>query len=109
MWTAGTRLLHHNNKTPHTALSIRQFLAKHSIPILPSPDFSHPDTFLFPKLKITLKGRRFQTVEDIINNATDVLKAIQQTYFEQCFQKWRKRWQTCIAAQGDYFEGDNIQ
>jgi hypothetical protein len=43
-----------------------------------SPDLSFPDLFLFPKLKMTLKGRRFQTVEDIIRNVTNELKAIQQ-------------------------------
>jgi hypothetical protein len=29
--------------------------------------------------------------------------------FEQCFQKWKRQWERCIAAQGDYFEGDIIQ
>jgi hypothetical protein len=29
--------------------------------------------------------------------------------FEQCFQKWKRWWERCIAVQGDYFEGDNIQ
>jgi transposase len=89
MWTAGSWLLHHDNAPAHTVLSIRQFLAKHSIPTLPyppySPDLSLPDFFLFPKLKITLKGRRFQTVEDIITNSTNDLKAIPQTFFKQRF------------------------
>jgi hypothetical protein len=35
-------------------------------------------TFLFPKLKMTLKGWRFQTVEDITKNETSYLKVIQQ-------------------------------
>jgi transposase len=88
-------------------------LAKYSIPTLPqplySPDLSPPDIFLFPKLKITLKGRRFQTVEDTIVNATNYLKAIPQTCFEQFFQKWKRWWKRCIAAQEDYFDGDTIQ
>jgi transposase len=84
-------------------------LEKHSIPTLPQPpyssDLSPPDFFLFPKLKITLKGRIFQTVGDIITNAKNDLKAIPQTSFEQ----WKKGWERSTAAQGDYFEGDNIQ
>jgi hypothetical protein len=53
-----------------------------------SPNLSSPDFFKFPKLKITLKGSIFQTVKDIITNATNDLKAIPQTYSKQCFQKW---------------------
>jgi hypothetical protein len=45
-------------------LSVRQFLAKHSIPNLPqppySPDFSPLDFFLFPKLKCTLIEEDFR-------------------------------------------------
>jgi transposase len=78
-----------DNAPAHTALSIRQFLATHPIPTIPqppySPNLSPPDVFLFPKLKITLKGGRFQTVEDIITNAANDLKAIPQTSFKQRF------------------------
>jgi transposase len=113
MWTAGSWLFHHNSALAHTALSVRQFLAKHPIPTIPqppySPHLSPPDFFLFLKLKITLKRRRFQTVEYIIANATNYFKAIPQTPFEQCFQKWKRRREKCIAAHGDYFDGDNIQ
>jgi transposase len=73
MWTAGSWLLHHDNAPAHSV--VRQFLAKHPIYTIPqppySPDLSPPDFFLLPKLKIALKGRRFQTVEDIITNATN--------------------------------------
>jgi hypothetical protein len=31
------------------------------------------------------------------------------TSFQQCFQKWGRQWERCIAAQGDYSEEDNIQ
>jgi hypothetical protein len=52
------------NLVPHTALSVREFLAKHSIPVVPhlpySPDLAPCDFFLFPRLKSTLKGKRFQ-------------------------------------------------
>jgi hypothetical protein len=27
--------------------------------------------------------------------------------FNECFQKWQKRWDHCIQAQGDNFEGDD--
>jgi hypothetical protein len=105
MWTAGSCLLHHDNASDHTALSIIQFLEKPPY----SPDISPPDLSLLPKLKIVLIGRRFQTVEDIITNATNDFKAIPQTSFKQSFLKWKRRWEMCIAGQGDCFKGDNIQ
>jgi hypothetical protein len=48
-------------------------------------------------------------MEDIITNATNDLKVIPQTSYEQRIQKWKRKWERCIAAQGDYFEGDSIQ
>jgi hypothetical protein len=68
-----------------------------------------PTFFYSQKLKITLKGRSLQTVEDIITNATNDLKAIPQTSFHQFFQKWKGWWEKFIAMQGYCFEGYTIQ
>jgi len=60
--------LHHDN-APAQASLICSYLAKHQTSIVPhppySPDLAPADFFLFPKLKTTLKGRRFQTIEEI--------------------------------------------
>jgi hypothetical protein len=61
---------------------------------------------LSPKLKTTLKGRRFQTIE-IQENATRELRAITESAFQEAFQQWEKRSERCIASRGDYFEGDS--
>jgi histone-lysine N-methyltransferase SETMAR len=72
--SSGTWLMHHDNAPCHAALSVREFLAKHSIPVVPhppySPDLSPCDFFLFPRLKSTLKGKRFQDVAEIQLNTT---------------------------------------
>jgi hypothetical protein len=60
------------------------------------------DFWLFPKLKIALKGKRFESREDIIRNATDQLNMIPK----EAFQEWQDRWKKCVHHQGDYFEGD---
>jgi len=72
---------------------------------LSSPDLAPADVFLFPKLKTTLKGRRFQTIEDIQENAIRELHAITESAFQEAFQQWKKCWERCIASRGDYFEG----
>jgi len=51
-----------------------------------------------------LKGRRFQTIEDIQDNAIRELRAVTESALQEAFQKWRKRWELCIASGGDYFE-----
>jgi hypothetical protein len=62
-------LLHHNNAPCHAALSVREILAKYSIPMVPhppySPDLAPCNFFLFPRLKSTLKGKGFQDVTEI--------------------------------------------
>ena len=63
--------------------------------------------FLFPKLKTTLKGRSFQTIEEIQENALRELRAIIESAFQKAFQQWKKRWERCIASIEDYFEGDS--
>jgi transposase len=53
---------------------VQQFLAKNNIPIVPhapySPDPTPSDFWLFPALKMGLRGRHFATVEDIKETPT---------------------------------------
>jgi len=70
-----------------------------------SPDLAPCDFFLFPKLKLRMKGRRFDTVEEIQEESQRVLDIIPKRDFQGCFQAWRKRWDRCIRAKGEYFEG----
>ena len=72
-----------------------------------SPDLTPCDYFLFPKLKGTIKGTRFEGVEDIKSNVTSFLKRITKEDFAECFQAWRRRMEKCTEVQGDYFEGNN--
>jgi transposase len=111
LWENQTWMLHHDN-TPAHASFIRSYLAKHQISVVPnapySPDLAPADFFLFPKLKTTLKGRRFQTKEDIQENAIRELPAITENAFLETFQQRKKRWERCIASRVDYFEGDSV-
>lgn len=109
-WKSKSWILHHDNAPAHSALSVREFLASKNIPVVPhppySPDLAPCDFFLFPRLKTTLKGQRFEDVNETIRNATEELKAITLEEIQRCFQKWQQRWDHCIEAKGHYFEGD---
>ena len=53
-----------------------------------------------------MKGKRFESSEDIESSTTDILKAISKEDFQKCFQQWQERWNKCVCAEGQYFEGD---
>ena len=64
-WRNNTWLLHHDYAPAHAALLTWRFLTDNNMTVVPhppySPDHAPRDFFLFPKLKMNLKGRRFQT------------------------------------------------
>ncbi|UYV77869.1 hypothetical protein LAZ67_15002625 [Cordylochernes scorpioides] len=100
-WTNGDWILHHDNARPHTAHLVTSFLAKNGTEILPqppySPDITPNDFFLFPKLKAVLKGRHFDTREDIIEKSLLALKSIPKEAYKNCFDNWEKRWRCKIT------------
>jgi hypothetical protein len=64
------------------------------------------DFFLFPKIKLKLKGRRFDNIEEIQAESQRVLNTLTEKDFKEAFQKWRRRWDWCVHARENYFEGD---
>jgi len=50
-----------------------------------------------------LKGRHFGTLDNIQKSVTDEPKGIPAEAFQ-----WKQRLRRCVAAQGNYFEGDNL-
>ena len=91
---------------------MNEFLAETSIPVLPqpsfSPDLSPCDFFLSPRLKNALQGRHFGTSDNMQKSVTDELKGIPPEAFQPCHEQWKERLRHCVAAQGNYFEGDNL-
>jgi len=55
-----------------------------------------------------MKGRRFDTIEEIQEKSQRVLDTIPNRDIQGCFQAWQKRWDRCIRAKGEYFEGDGV-
>jgi len=43
-------------------------------------------------------------IEEIQVESQQVLNTLMPADFK-CFQKWQNRWDRCVQAQGDYFEG----
>jgi hypothetical protein len=53
------------------------------------PDLAPCDFFLFPEMKLKLKGRRFDTTEEIKAELPRVLDILTERDFQEAFQKWR--------------------
>ena len=71
-----------------------------------SPDLALSDFWLFPKLKENLRGCRYETIEEMKEALTKVIDRITEEDIHGAFQKLLERYKKCIAAEGDYFEGD---
>ena len=67
-----------------------------------SPDLTPCDFWLFPKLR----GSRYETIEEIKEAMIKVIDTLTQEDFHWASQKLLEWYNKCIAAGGDYFEGD---
>jgi len=61
--------------------------------------------FLFLKLNENLRDGHYKTIEEMKEAVTRVIGTLTQEDFQEAFQKLLK-WYKCIAAGGEYFEGD---
>jgi len=103
-WQNQNLIIHHDNAPAHRSFKVSPFLAKNNMTVIPhppySPDLAPCDFFLFPKLKLRTKGRRFDTIEEIQEESKRVLDTIPKREFQGCFQAWQKRWDRCIRERG---------
>ena len=67
-----------------------------------NPDLASCDFWLFPKLR----GCRYERFEEMKEAVTKVIDTLKQEDFHGVFQKLLERYNKCIAAGGNYFEGD---
>ena len=110
LWREQTWHLQRDNAPSHSSILTHQFLAKNKMAVIPhtpySPDLAPCGFFLFAKMKLKLKGRRFDTTEETKAKWWRVLDTLTIKDFQEAFQKWRSRWDRCLHAAGNYFEGD---
>ena len=67
-----------------------------------SPDLASCDFCLFPKIR----DCRYETIEEMNEAVTKVIDTLTQKGFHRAFQRLLKWYNKCMAAGGDYFEGD---
>jgi len=97
-----------DNMPSHNAAIVKKFLANRNVAVLHHPpylpDLAPADYFLFPKLKFSLKGCHFQTVEEVQCALTMELNNISKTAFLEGTKKLKEGANKCIDQGGVYFE-----
>ena len=95
-----------DNAPVHNSILVTDYLTKMGIKTVLqppySPDVASCDFWLFPKLR----GCRYETIEEMKEAVTKVIDTLTQQDFHRAFPKLLERYNKCIAAGGDYFEGD---
>jgi hypothetical protein len=71
-----------------------------------SPDFAPCDFFLFPKMKLKQKERRSDTIEETHPESQRLLDTLDRKGLPGSVTKMEGRWDRCLYAGGNYFEGD---
>jgi hypothetical protein len=91
--------LHHDNPQLHTFFFTREFLTKKQ------HDCRPPTAVLFSVFPVQdgRKGRHFDTVEVTEAESQAVLNTFTEHDFQDAFQKWQKRWERRVPAEGDYY------
>ena len=99
---------HQDNAPVHNSILGTDYLTKMGIKTVPQPPYSQDlapcDFWLFPKLR----GCHYERIEEMKEAVTwfQVIDMLTQEDSHGAFQKLLEQYNRCIAAGGDYFEGD---
>ncbi|UYV71072.1 hypothetical protein LAZ67_8001602 [Cordylochernes scorpioides] len=95
----------HDNARPHTSCKTVSTIIKLSFEVLEhpeySPDLSPSDYFLFGLLKKELKGKRFDSDEDVQKVVQDFFHTLPKSAYKEGIYKLPERWRRCIESQGN--------
>ncbi|UYV72579.1 hypothetical protein LAZ67_9003841 [Cordylochernes scorpioides] len=85
-------LLLHDNARPHTSCKTVSTIIK--------LDLAPSDYFLFGLLKKELKGKRFDSDEDVQKVVQDFFHTLPKSAYKEGIYKLPERWRRCIESQG---------
>ena len=85
LWSDKSWLFDHDNAPAHNAVSVRRLLVKNQITALHHPPY-FPDQapcnfWLFPRMKIVIKGIHFSSSEEIKTSVAKELKSLKEEEF----------------------------
>ena len=106
IFKSGQWHFHPDNAPVHNSTLLTYYLTKMSIKTVRhppfSPDLAPCDFSSFPDFR----GWRYETIEEMKEAVTKVIDTPTQEDFHGALQMLLERYNKCIVAGGDYFEGD---
>lgn len=103
-------ILLHDNATPHTAIRTKNKLRDLRWTVLPhppySPDIAPTDFKLFRSLQNGLRGKEFNTTEEIRQFVKDFFASKSSGFFVRGFTELPRRWEEVIENEGEYSPDD---
>lgn len=101
-------IFHHDNAPAHCKREVLELFDSWNWEVLPhppySPDLAPCDFHIFPKMKESLRGVRFESPEKIIQATKDSLAEMDRDGFQTVFDGLVHRWEKCIDCEGSYVE-----
>ena len=101
-------ILHHDNAPSHSSHVVMDTLEKLDVELLPhppySPDLAICDFWLFPTLKNSLRGTKFESREELRCAVDRQLREMSRDGLQHVFETWVERWDKCKSCMGRYFE-----
>ena len=96
----------HVHKSVHKSMKTMVKLNDLRFELLPDPLYS-PDlarSELFADLKKMLQGKRFSSDDEVIAAAEAYFDAKHKSFYKKGIESLEKRWNDCIAIEGDYVD-----
>ena len=94
---------------PHTSFIMTAVIARMGWSVVPhplySPDLAPSDFYLFPSMKVSLHGKRFDHLDEVKKVVTLWMRECDGEFFQNGFLSWIKQWRKCIDRRRDYIEG----
>jgi len=99
--------MHNDNASAHTSAQTSALLTGQSIELVGAPnrtDLAPNDFFLFPHIKIKMRGQRFSSREGTVEAIKNHALKMSQSEWDKCLDNWFKRMQKLINLAEEHFE-----
>ena len=99
-------VFHHDNARPHVSLLVRNKLLSFDWDVLPhppySPDIAPSDYYLFLSLKNSVRGKNFNSKNDIKMYLDQYFADKPEKFWEEGIMRLPERWRKVIEQKGSY-------
>ena len=105
-------LLQQDNARVHTCKIAMDAVEQNGCELIPhpafSPDLAPSDYFLFPNLKKDIRGRHFQSNEEVGAAIEEWVRDKDPGFFSSRLMALEHRWSKCIILEGNYIKKEEI-